>query len=306
MRLSDTSMARLRDVTSGAAPDAADDGGRYELLEEIGRGGMGVVYRARDRVIDRDVALKTTRLDSSADDSQRLIREARTAAALEHQGLVPIYDAGLLPDGRDYCAMRLVRGVRLDDWLRGNPSFAERLMLFIRVCEPIAFAHAHDVIHRDLKPSNIMVGSFGDVLVLDWGVAAVGASRADSGAVVGTRGYMAPEQRRGDPGDNRTDIYALGVLLGDVVAGVPTSERRWKPVAAIARRATSERPDERYPDCASLIADVTAVLSDSPVSAYRENVGERVTRLLVKHRAAVAVIGMYLLVRLLMLAARRD
>jgi serine/threonine-protein kinase len=233
-----------------------------------------------------------------------LIREARTAAALEHPALVPIYDAGVLPDGRDYCAMRLVHGIGLDAHLRGNPSFAERLMLFIRICEPIGFAHARGVIHRDLTPSNVMVGEFGDVLVLDWGIAATNTGQTDADAIAGTVGYMSPEQRRGDAGDARTDIYALGVLLGDMMAGLPQSERRLKPVTAIARRATADHADQRYSDCAALIADVTAVLSESPVSAYQESLGERATRLFVKHKAAVAVIGMYLLVRVLLLVGR--
>jgi serine/threonine protein kinase len=299
-------MARLRAVTSGALPEPTDPAGesRYELLEEIGRGGMGVVYRAYDRIIDREVALKTTTFASSAADSERLLHEARTAATLEHPGLVPIYDAGVLPDGRDYCAMRLVRGVRLDAYLRCDPSFAARLLLFIRVCEPIAFAHGHGVVHRDLKPSNIMVGDFGDVLVLDWGIAATNTGQPARDGIAGTIGYMAPEQRRGEEVDQRTDIYALGVLLEDLIATVPRAERRLKPIAAIARRAAAQNPDHRYPDCASLIADVTAVLSESPVSAYRESVPERTTRLFIKHKAAVAVISMYLLVRIVLLLVR--
>ena len=305
IRLSDAAVVRLREAVASVDDDlgSSRSGARYELGEEIGRGGMAVVYRAYDRVVGREVALKTTSGEPSSDQGWRLIEEARTSATLEHPGLVPIYDAGVLPDGRPYCAMRLVHGMRFDEYLAASRSLAERLILFLRICEPIGFAHSRGIVHRDLKPSNIIVGPFGDVLVLDWGIAAATNSRSEARTVVGTPGYMAPEQ--GTAGservDARADVYALGVLLHDCLEGVAPSDRRRRAVEAIARRAASHEPRDRYPDCASLIADVTAVLNGSAVSAYHERLGERTLRLLAKHRAAVAVIGMYLLVRILLL-----
>ncbi len=171
-----------------------------------------------------------------------MLKEARIIAQLEHPGIVPVHDVARLPDGRIYYVMKLVRGKRLDQQL-DDTTLAERLRLFERICEPVAFAHAHGVIHRDLKPANIMVGPFGEVLVMDWGVAKlvsepVGvrterptpasprpSARRDPdetltrhtahGTVIGTPAYMAPEQARGEVEsvDSRSDVYALGAIL---------------------------------------------------------------------------------------------
>src|SRR5688500_17373720 len=143
---------------------------RYEVLEELGRGGMGVVYLAHDAELDREVALKVLNADcTSPASAARLLQEARVLARLEHPGIVPVYDAGTLPDGRVFCVMKRVRGRRLDLWVteaKGTRQLSTEsvLRLFLRVCESIAFAHDAGVIHRDLKPQNIMVGTFGEVL----------------------------------------------------------------------------------------------------------------------------------------------
>jgi len=142
------------------------------VLEEVGHGGMGTVYRAEDRLLGRPVALKVLHLeDLSEEGVERMLREARILARLEHPGIVPIHDLGRLADGRVYYAMKLVRGERLDRHVGAHAPVAERLRLFLKVCEAVAFAHAAGVLHRDLKPENVMVGEFGEVLVLDWGVA---------------------------------------------------------------------------------------------------------------------------------------
>jgi eukaryotic-like serine/threonine-protein kinase len=167
MSLSDSTLQHLRQVLTDAEPP----GGRYRIGALVGEGGMGTVYRARDRVLDRDVALKVLRADIAAPEAAaRLRREARILARLEHPGIVPVHDVGTLADGRVYYVMKLVRGDRLEQLARGA-SLAQVLRLFLRVCETVGFAHAAGVIHRDLKPSNIMVGPFGEVLVLDWGIA---------------------------------------------------------------------------------------------------------------------------------------
>ena len=187
MDVNDALLDHLRHVA--ALPDLA--GTRYELEAEIGRGGMGVVYAARDRELDRRVALKV--LDSA------LASEAQLIARLEHPAIVPIYETGTLPDGRAFYAMKLVAGARLDHYLASAPPLGERLRVIRRAGEALAFAHTRGVIHRDLKPQNVMVGEFGEVYVMDWGVE----------AVAGTPAFRAPDARL----DQRSDIYALGALL---------------------------------------------------------------------------------------------
>jgi serine/threonine protein kinase len=161
--LSDQAVDRLR-----AAADTPDlSGTDYVLLDKLGAGGMGGVYRVEDAALGRQVALKVLRIvDSSGEFSARLLREAKIIAQLEHPGIVPVHDVGTLPDGRVFYTMKLVQGRRLDqnhDELGGVP---ERLRIFQEICDAVSFAYAHNVLHRDLKPQNIMVGRFGEVLVI--------------------------------------------------------------------------------------------------------------------------------------------
>jgi len=165
--LSDATLERLREA--GDWPDLS--GTRYEAQGVLGKGGMSTVYRARDRELDREVALKVMGPAEGDGTVARLRNEARVLARLEHPGLVPVHDVGTLPDGRVFYVMRLVRGKRLDEHARQERSLPALLRLFERVCEAVAFAHAQGVLHRDLKPANVMVGPFGEVLVLDWGLA---------------------------------------------------------------------------------------------------------------------------------------
>src|SRR5260370_4552055 len=141
----DSAVARLRAIA--AVPDLGDT--RYELLEEIGRGGMGIVYLARDTQLERQVAVKVLNVTD-----RDLLAEARILARLEHPGIVPVHDAGALPDGRIYYAMKLVQGTRLDRYGETKPPLPELLRTFCRVCDPVGFAHSQGVFHRDLKPAN--------------------------------------------------------------------------------------------------------------------------------------------------------
>ena len=177
--LSDGVVARLRNIADWPTPSDA----RYDILEPLARGGMGTIYLAHDRVLDRSVVFKVLATPSSPSNepalASRLELEARILARLNHPGIVPVYDLGGLDDGRPYYVMKRVEGPTLAQHAPTVRSLAERLRLFLRICEPVAFAHARGVIHRDLKPENVMVGPFGEVLVMDWGVAKLVAPHGD-------------------------------------------------------------------------------------------------------------------------------
>jgi serine/threonine protein kinase len=241
--LSDATIAHLRAVSD--EPDLS--GSKYRLLGALGRGGMASVYAAEDTELGREVALKViAAADADGSLATRMLREARILARLEHPGIVPVHDVGSLPDGRVYYVMKRVRGRRLDELLSELADQDARLRVFERICEAVAFAHAHGVLHRDLKPENIMVGEFGEVLVMDWGVAKVlhdvadhiagapPASLPSSGAItqhgtrIGTPGYMAPEQASGDVQavGAPTDVWGLGAILHVLLYGVLPGEAR--------------------------------------------------------------------------------
>jgi len=316
MTLPDATVDHLLRVAGGAS----DATGRYELQEEIGRGGMGVVYRAHDRDLQRDVALKVLGPGAEAGDlARRLHREARVLASLEHPGMVPVHDVGIL-DGRAFYVMQLVRGRRLDQWAAESPSLAERLRAFERICETVAFAHAHGVVHRDLKPGNVMLGAFGEVLVMDWGVAKVladasgappapsGDAETAAGTVLGTPGYMAPEQAAGDTRavDARTDVYALGGLLHFLLAGSPPTAGSLprgspRPLAAIVRRCLAIARTERYTSVIELAADIRAFQAQDPVAAYPEGPLQKAGRVVSRYRVPIALVLAYMLMRVALL-----
>ena len=273
--LSDDALERLRRVTE--QPDLS--GTRYRLEHELGRGGMGIVYQAWDTSLERSVALKVIDALSAA--------EPKILARLEHPGLVPVYDAGSLPDGRLYYAMRLVHGRRLDEYLRDGESLPARLRLFVRICEAVAFAHDCGVIHRDLKPQNIMAGSFGEVFVMDWGIARR-MDDLDLPPSAGTPPYAAPEASP----DRRADIYSLGRILEDVVRGAEN-----RPLAAVIRRATDPDPSARYPGVPQLAEDVTRFLDGLPVTAYRESPWERSARFMRRNQVLLLLIAAFLVVK---------
>jgi len=284
--LSDEAIARLQ--AAGTLPDAS--GTRYRIIERVGSGGMGAVYLAEDSVLARRVALKILDLpDARGELTQRLLREAHILARLEHPGIVPVHDAGTFADGRAFYAMKFVEGQRLDRLAdsasRGAKSFPDRLRIFQRICDAVAFAHAHGVLHRDLKPENIMVGPFGEVLVMDWGVAKILASESASpagvgtsphaapdstaaglagqpslanpvatvrtahGAILGTLGYMSPEQLRGeiDRLDPRSDVYSLGALLQFLLDGRSPSTASTAPPDASTSTAQPSRAQSEMP-----------------------------------------------------------
>src|ERR1700730_17271953 len=223
----------------------------YELHGEIAHGGMGAVLRARDVKLGRELAVKVLleHLRDRHEMIHRFVEEAQIGGQLQHPGIVPVYELGQTSEGRPYFTMKLIRGQTLSQLLkeRTNPSqdLPRFLRIFDQICQTLAYVHARRVIHRDLKPLNIMVGSFGEVQVMDWGLAKVlkrdgtesqaeetateirtareSGSATEAGSVLGTLAYMAPEQARGevDRLDERCDVFGLGALLCEILTGQP-------------------------------------------------------------------------------------
>ncbi len=339
--LSDAAVERLREAAE--SPDLT--GTRYRLLDRIGRGGMGAVFLAEDQMLGRRVALKVLDVpDEAGDLAARLLREARILAKLEHPGIVPVHDAGTLPDGRVFYAMKYVEGSRLEEHARALHATPDRLRLFEKICDAAAFAHSRGVLHRDLKPENIMVGPFGEVLVMDWGVAKIlrepaagetaphaspaaprdespapaGPARHSSpaptgtrdGAVIGTLGYMSPEQARGDTAhlDERTDVYALGMIFRFLLAGGAMGNRGAipAPLAAVCSKATHADPAGRYRSVSALAADVARYLDGLPLEAYPDTVLRRARRIFARHQVVIWLVLAYVITRVLLICFARH
>jgi WD40 repeat protein/tRNA A-37 threonylcarbamoyl transferase component Bud32 len=231
--------------------------GRFVLGEELARGGMGIVYRARDDMLGRDVAVKVLHERYLADSlvGRRFLDEAQITAQIQHPGIPPVFEVGLLEDERPYLAMKLIKGRTLEDLLKERPEPASErgrfLAVFQQVCQAVGYAHSKHILHRDLKPGNVMVGAFGEVQVMDWGLAKMlhtegevaqepaarmetigrtvvqtfreSDSRTVTGSLLGTPAFMAPEQAGGelDRLDERTDVFGLGAILCVILTGRP-------------------------------------------------------------------------------------
>ena len=292
--LSDAAIDRLRTVANW--PEFTTD--RYVITREIGRGGMGTVYAASDSVLGRDVAVKVANSIADGGFEDRLRAEAQVLARLEHPGIVPVHDAGRLADGRLYYVMKLVQGQTLPEHVRAHPDLGESLRVFERICEAVAFAHARGILHRDLKPDNVMIGPFGEVMVLDWGVARIAGAHEGS-AVVGTRGFMAPEQAAARQVDERADVYSLGAILSALLterSGVP-------PLRSISDRATAADPAQRYPSASALADDVARFRAGEAVLAHRETLLERGSRLAHAYQTPILLVLAYMIMRALVALA---
>jgi eukaryotic-like serine/threonine-protein kinase len=317
--------------TLGSEPDLS--GTRYRLIHKLGRGGMATVWLAEDPELDRAVAIKVVDLAASPGLEERLLRESQVIARLEHPSIVPVHENGRLPDGRAYYVMKCVRGVRLDEWVRSSPTLTSSLRLFERICEAVAFAHSRGVVHRDLKPQNIMIGEYGEALVMDWGLARDGnepSQRTDldatartnatlAGTVLGTPEYMAPEQARGELErvDARTDVWALGAILYFLLTGraphvghtseeilgrareaaIAPPEDRPKALVSMCMKALARAPEDRYASAGELAADAARFLDGERVDAHRETLFEQGARLARRYQTVLWLIAAYLLMR---------
>lgn len=319
--------------------DPGDDQGvsRYLLGAEIARGGMGTILSAFDRRLARSIAIKRLGCDD-ASLATRFAREIRITASLQHPGIVPIYDSGSLPDGRPFYAMRHVQGASLEQAIAECRASSERLGLLVSVlaaAEAVAYAHERGIIHRDLKPSNILVGPFGETVVIDWGLARIDGALIDDvvgsepagdplttrwGTVLGTPRYMAPEQARGEPATRRSDVYAIGAILYHTLAGLPpivgddvdlvlerVARAEVRPLAqvapglpgdliAIVERAMANRPELRYASASDLAADLRRFQTGQLVGAHSYSRGELVRRFVQRNRATVALAALFAIV----------
>jgi serine/threonine-protein kinase len=236
----------------------------YQLGELIGHGGMGEVLVAQDQRIGREVAVKRIRSrEPSSDAVARFLREARIQARLDHPAIVPVYEMGTDGEGRPYFTMKRLAGVTLAKRLAQSVPVQPLLRAFCDVCLAIDLAHSRGVVHRDLKPSNIMLGDYGEVYVLDWGVARVltdtrrvvgpasfvhSDDATTAGAILGTPGYMSPEQVRGEEAGTKADVYALGAILFEILTGEslhPRGEAALGSTLSKPREAPARRASER-------------------------------------------------------------
>jgi serine/threonine-protein kinase len=272
--------------------------GRYEIQRPLGRGMMGVVYQARDTVLQRNVALKTISLAFAVSEKERetfearFLQEARAAATLAHPGIVVVYDVGVdLEVGSLYMALEFLRGKTLESILSAGQvlDWRESIRTVARVAEALHHAHVHGIVHRDVKPANIMILASGEPKVLDFGVAKLeGAELTAGGQVLGSPSYMSPEQAQGEPLDARSDLFSLGAVLYELVTGKkafsgpdvptiikklayedpppPSSVRAGAPPALdrVVARALAKEPARRYATGKEMAEDIEDVLADRP------------------------------------------
>jgi WD40 repeat protein/tRNA A-37 threonylcarbamoyl transferase component Bud32 len=338
-----------RPPAGGATATSAEPHPRYTLLRLHARGGIGQVWLARDADLGREVALKELRPDraDSADARDRFLKEAQVTGQLEHPGIVPVYEVGRRgEDDQPFYAMRMVNGQTLSEAIKehhrqrraGAADALERRKLlgaFVTVCQAVAYAHSRGVLHRDLKPHNVVLGNFGEVILLDWGLAKV-TREADQatpvvaddateetrcGSVLGTPAYMAPEQAEGrvERVDARSDVYGLGAILFEILTGeapfrgpdaadilrqvracAAPRPRRVNPTVppaldAVCSRALAREPADRYAAATDLADEVNRFLADEPVRAWPEPLTVWLGRVARRNLPAVTAVAALLL-----------
>src|SRR5271170_165826 len=262
--------------------------GKYDVIDVIGRGGMGVVYQARDPYLDRLVAIKMMNVDihENSDFLERFYREAKSTASLRHPNIVTVYDLGEYQN-RPFLVMEYLEGHSLESLLRAHRPMAltEKINIIYETCQGLAYAHQHGIIHRDVKPGNIMVLNDGSVKIVDFGIARLGDNTLTrTGQIVGSLYYMPPEQLRDKPVDTRADIYSTGVVLyqlltyalpfegestgstlAKIISDDPPPFRQFAlsyppELEAITLKSLSKNRDQRFPTAEAFAAALTEVL----------------------------------------------
>jgi WD40 repeat protein len=329
-------MGRSSGVPSATLPEVrVIPPDSYTIEGEHARGGIGRILRAEDRRLQRPVALKEL-LEGDDLAARRFWREAVLTARLQHPSIVPVYEAGCWPDGQLFYSMKFVSGKPLSELVAAAQTLDQRIALLPHVIaagEAIAYAHSKRVIHRDLKPSNVMVGEFGETVVVDWGLGKDLAAPADEphaaglggdalatsvGAILGTPAFMAPEQASGGDVDERSDVYSLGAILYTLLAGQPPYKSGAPPVdvlaqvvaqsapplervqpgappdlLAIVAKAMAKDPRDRYADASELARDLKRFQAGQLVGAHRYSSLELVRRWVARHRATVTLSAVF-------------
>lgn len=310
---------------------------RYSIQSQYAAGGMGVIYQAVDETLGRDIAIKQLKgpLGTTQESQARFLNEAKLTSRLQHPGVVPVYDLGMGEDGLPYYAMKLVEGQTLRELIathfeedRDESNLRQLLNVLISVANTVAYAHDQGVIHRDLKPANIVVGNYGETVVLDWGLAkdrsvrehesgselkpTADAELTATGSILGTPAYMSPEQAKGRQHqiDERSDIFGLGAILFHILTGLPpatTLEEVFdqvaekesprprelnsatpRPLDAICAKAMSHHRDERYTSAAAFAKELELYLNDRSVSAYVDPLTVKLGRWARRHKSVVS------------------
>ena len=275
----------LDSIASGVAVTCPSTPDGYEMGPLLGRGGMGVVVLANDPRIGRQVAIKRMRADAGGEAEARFLREAQIQARLDHPAIVPVYEIGRDDAGRPFFTMKRLTGTTLADILATQCKTQQALLrAFVDVCNAIDFAHSRGIVHRDLKPENIMLGDFGEVYVLDWGVArvlhetehaplervATDSGQTEAGALLGTPGYMPPEQARGEAVGTSADVYALGSILFEILARQPLHPRGAAAIYSTLQSPTAAPSDRRRdvpPElCMATLSALAGIAADRPTA----------------------------------------
>ncbi|HJZ10669.1 MAG TPA: serine/threonine-protein kinase, partial [Acidobacteriota bacterium] len=282
--------------------------GKYDIIERIGRGGMGYVYKAVDPILKRDVALKCM-LKDIADDPElrnRFMREAQSAGGLRHPNIVTIYDVGEDTNRCPYIAMEFLTGTDLEHLIKNKSelTLAQKLEMIIQTCRGLGYAHSKGIIHRDMKPANIRLLENGEIKIMDFGIAKIAASHfTKTGMVLGTPHYMSPEQIRGEKVDGRADIFSMGVVLYELLVGrkpfpgdnatavlfriihtqpEPLADANFQPpevLKPIVLRSMAKNIEERYQTCEEFNSDLTSIydLIQPPDASSKVSVGSSVS-----------------------------
>ena len=286
----DSVFTRLKNELSEDGPVVKPEIDKYDIGEELGRGGMAVVYRAKrsDGVFDHEVAIKVLKSGlKGADLVNRFDRERNILAALKHEHITQIYDGGVTAEGSPYFVMEIVNGKDISTYAaEENLTLKKRLQLFLKVCSAIAYAHQNLIIHTDIKPSNVLVNERGEVKLTDFGIAQlIDQADAQSEQSVFTPGFASPEQVNRQVLDVRTDVFQMGMLLKELTKGLKLSQ----DLKMILFGALQEQIEHRYPSMTAFSADVEALLHQRPILRRQSNPGYVLSKFVARNKVVVSV-----------------